>query len=89
MARMVDVSGKVICVDLQDKMIKGLVMRAEQAALLDRIDARVCGGKHLGIEDIGGTVDFTLAFALIHEVKKKGGFISGDRSGHEAAWIKF
>lgn len=70
-ARMVGVSGKVVCVDLQDKMIKGLVKRAEKALLLDRIDARVCGGNHLGIEDIGGTVDFALTFALIHEVPDK------------------
>jgi len=71
MARMVGVSGKVVCVDLQDKMIKGLVRQAEQAELLDRIDARVCDGNHLGIEDIGGAVDFTLTFALIHAVPDK------------------
>jgi len=57
-----------MCVDLQDKMIKGLVKRAEQAELLDRIDACVCDGNHLGIEDIGGAVDFNLTFALIYEV---------------------
>lgn len=71
MARMAGVLGKVVCVDLQDKMIKGLVKQAEQAELLDRIDARASDGNHLGIEDIGGAVDFTLIFALIHEVPDK------------------
>jgi ubiquinone/menaquinone biosynthesis C-methylase UbiE len=70
-ARMVGASGRVVCVDLQDKMIKGLVKRAKKAALLDRIDARVCGGNHLSIEDMGGAVDFALTFALIHEVPDK------------------
>jgi ubiquinone/menaquinone biosynthesis C-methylase UbiE len=70
-ARMVGTLGKVVCIDLQDKMIKGLVKRAEKAALLDRIDARVCGGNHLNIEDMGGAVDFALTFALIHEVPDK------------------
>ena len=96
MARMVGVSGKVVCVDLQDKMIRGLVNRAKKGALLGRIDARVCGGNHLGIEDIGGDVDFALTFALIHEVpdkdrllaeiagamKQQGKILIGEPKGH-------
>jgi ubiquinone/menaquinone biosynthesis C-methylase UbiE len=70
-AQMVGASGKVVCVDLQDEMISSLVKRAEKAALLHRIDARICGETHLGIEDISGTVDFALTFALIHEVRDR------------------
>ena len=68
MARMVGADGKVVCVDLQPKMIKALVRRATKAGLIDRIDPRVCDRSGLGLEDLGGTVDFALAFALVHEV---------------------
>jgi len=68
MARMVGAEGKVVCVDLQQKMIDSLVRRATKAGVIDRIDPRVCDRSGLGLEDLGGTVDFALAFALVHEV---------------------
>jgi ubiquinone/menaquinone biosynthesis C-methylase UbiE len=69
MARMVGPEGKVVCVDLQQKMIDSLVRRATKAGVIDRIDPRVCDRSGLGLEDLGGTVDFALAFALVHEVQ--------------------
>ena len=68
MAKMVGPEGKVVCVDLQAKMIKALVRRATKAGLIDRIDHRVCDRNGLGLEDLEGTVDFALAFALVHEM---------------------
>ncbi len=68
MARMVGPEGKVVCVDLQEKMIEVLVRRATKAGVIDRIEHRVCGKNGLGIDDLGGKVDFALAFALVHEV---------------------
>jgi ubiquinone/menaquinone biosynthesis C-methylase UbiE len=64
-------TGKVVCVDLQEKMIKGLLKRANKASLSDRIDARVCRPNSLVLDDIAGKIDFALAFALIHEVPDK------------------
>lgn len=57
-----------MCVDLQEKMIRSLVRRAAKAGLLDRIEHRVCGRNSLGLEDLGGKIDFALAFAILHEV---------------------
>ena len=37
---------------LQQKMIDSLSRRARRAGLLERIDARVCSGDSLGIEDL-------------------------------------
>jgi ubiquinone/menaquinone biosynthesis C-methylase UbiE len=68
MARVVGAGGRVVCVDLQAKMIEALVRRATKAGVIDRIDPRVCDRKGLGIEDLNGKVDFALAFALVHEV---------------------
>jgi len=64
---MVGPSGKVIAVDLQPKMIAGLKRRAAKADLLDRLDARVTSAETMGIADLESKVDFTLAFAIVHE----------------------
>jgi ubiquinone/menaquinone biosynthesis C-methylase UbiE len=68
MARLVGPEGKVVCVDLQEKMIRSLVRRAAKAGLLDRIDHGVCGRNSLGLEERSGKIDFALAFAIVHEV---------------------
>lgn len=75
-ARMVGKTGKVICVDLQEKMIRGLLRRSNKAGLSNRIDARVCRQDSLALGDINGKIDFALAFALIHEVPDKGRLLS-------------
>lgn len=67
-ARQVGPSGRVVAVDVQPKMIAGLKRRAAKAGFLDRIDARVASADSLGINDLAGRVDFTLAFAMVHEM---------------------
>ncbi len=68
LARRVGPKGRVLAVDVQPRMIEGLRKRAVKAGLADRIEARVCKGDHLGIDDYTGRVDFALAFAMVHEV---------------------
>jgi ubiquinone/menaquinone biosynthesis C-methylase UbiE len=68
MARIVGSGGKVICVDLQEKMIASLEARARKAGLADRIEICVCGADSLGLKDLNGKIDFALAFAVVHEV---------------------
>ena len=68
MARMAGLEGKVVCVDLQEKMIRSLVKRATKAGLIERIEHRVCTKESLGIEDLAGQVDFALAANIVHEV---------------------
>ncbi|MGE5238747.1 MAG: class I SAM-dependent methyltransferase [Chloroflexota bacterium] len=71
LARIVGEAGKVVCVDLQDKMIGGLVRRARKAGLLERIDARICDQRSLKVADLAGNIDFAIVFALVHEVPDK------------------
>ena len=68
LARLVGETGRVICVDLQEKMIASLNRRARRAGLLNRIDARLCTEESLQINDLNGKIDFVLAFAVVHEV---------------------
>lgn len=68
LARLVGASGKVVAVDLQPRMIAGLKRRAAKAGLLDRIETRVARPDSLGVDDLLGRVDFTLGYALVHEM---------------------
>jgi len=68
LGRLVGSSGRVIAVDIQPKMIAGLKRRAAKANLLDRIDARVSSAETMGIGDLQHSVDFVLAFAMVHEL---------------------
>ena len=67
LARMVGDTGRVIAVDLQPKMIAELKRRAAKANVAKRIDARVTSAETMGLEDVAGSVDFILAFAVVHE----------------------
>ena len=64
---MVGPSGRVIAVDIQQKMLDRLKHRAAKAGLLDRLDARLASSDSMAIADLSGLVDFTLAFAVVHE----------------------
>jgi 2-polyprenyl-3-methyl-5-hydroxy-6-metoxy-1,4-benzoquinol methylase len=74
LARMVGGGGKVICVDVQEKMIKTLEKRARKAGLFDRIVTRICRGDSLGLGEFKGQIDFVLASAVVHEVPDVDGF---------------
>jgi ubiquinone/menaquinone biosynthesis C-methylase UbiE len=71
LARLVGEHGRVICVDLQERMIAGLTRRALRAGLAARIEARLCTAHSLRIDDFAGTLDFALAFAMVHEVSDR------------------
>lgn len=60
-------------------MRQALKRRARKAGLLDRIDARLVAPDSLGVHDLSGSVDFTLVFAVVHELPDASNFF------HEAA----
>lgn len=68
LAKMVGKVGKVICVDVQEKMIQSLEKRAQKAGLSNRVETRICKGDSLGLGDIKEEVDFVLASAVVHEI---------------------
>ncbi len=68
LARLVGPSGRVVAIDVQSRMLDGLRRRAAKAGVLDRLDARMAAPDSLGIVDLAGTVDFTLAVAVVHEL---------------------
>ncbi len=76
LAQLVGASGRVIAVDVQPRMIAGLKRRAAKANLLERVDARVTSAETMCIPDLEGKVDFTLAFAMVHEFPDAGHFFA-------------
>jgi len=68
LARLVGCSGRVVVVDIQSRMLDGLRRRAAKAGVLGRIEARLASPDSLGVADLAGAVDFTLAFAMVHEL---------------------
>jgi SAM-dependent methyltransferase len=68
LARLVGATGRVIAVDVEPRMIKGLRRRARKAGLLDRIDARVNQPASMQLDDVEGRIDFVFAFAAVHEM---------------------
>ena len=68
MARIVGESGRIFCIDVQEKMLQSLRRRAVRANLHSRIEMHLCGESSLQIDNLAGSIDFALAFAVVHEV---------------------
>jgi len=68
LARMTGEKGRVLCVDVEPRMIKGLVRRATRAGLIDRVEPILCGEDDLGLSDHEGTVDLAVAIHTLHEL---------------------
>jgi ubiquinone/menaquinone biosynthesis C-methylase UbiE len=74
LARHVGARGRVVAVDVQAKMLDKLKRRASKAGLAPRIEARLAPPDSLGVADLAAQVDFTLAFAVVHELPDIGRF---------------
>ncbi len=68
LARLVGPTGRVVAVDIQPRMLAWLRRRAARAGLADRVDIRLVPPDTLGLADLAGSVDFTLAMAVVHEL---------------------
>ena len=93
MARIVGQSGKVIAVDLQQRMLDTLKKRAETAGVASRITTVLCDDDSIGTHE---AVDFALAFWMAHEtpdamhfltqvhaiLKPSGNFLLAEPKGH-------
>jgi ubiquinone/menaquinone biosynthesis C-methylase UbiE len=73
LAGLVAESGKVIAVDLQDKMLRKLKEKAERYGFTERITLHKCSGESLGLAG-QCKADFILAFYMVHEVSDRKNF---------------
>jgi tRNA A58 N-methylase Trm61 len=68
MARMVGKRGLIVCTDIQEKMLGGLNRRAQRKGISGQVTTRVASENSLNIGEYTGKADFTLAFAVVHEI---------------------
>ncbi len=73
MARMVGERGRVVCVDVQERMLRELDRRVLKAGLAGRVEGRQCSRESLGLEQHAGTFDFCLLAAVVHEIPDQQG----------------
>ncbi|MFC1882137.1 methyltransferase domain-containing protein [Thermodesulfobacteriota bacterium] len=71
MAGLVGSTGKVIAVDLQQNMLDIMSKRSRRASLDDRIIPHLCRADAIDIDE---SVDFILAFWMVHEVPDQSQF---------------
>jgi ubiquinone/menaquinone biosynthesis C-methylase UbiE len=76
LARMVAPGGRVVAIDLQEKMLSGLRRRAARVGLEGAIETRLAQPDRLGIDDLAGQVDLVLAFYVVHELEKPAAFFA-------------
>jgi ubiquinone/menaquinone biosynthesis C-methylase UbiE len=74
LARLVGPDGRVVAVDVQEKMLAGLRRRAERAGIAGLVELRRAAPERLGVDDLAGKVDLVIAFAVVHEMPDAGRF---------------
>jgi 2-polyprenyl-3-methyl-5-hydroxy-6-metoxy-1,4-benzoquinol methylase len=67
LAQMVGASGRVVCVDVQERMLATLERRARRKGLEHIIETRLATQEDLGLEDLEGKADLLLAIHVLHE----------------------
>jgi ubiquinone/menaquinone biosynthesis C-methylase UbiE len=75
LARHVGPEGRVVCLDIQQKMLDGLVKRARRKGLEGVIEPRLCSQDGFGLDDIAGTAELVMAFNVVHETTYPSRFI--------------
>ncbi len=75
MAERVGPDGKVVCVDVQPGMLDALRRRAAAAGLSERIETHISSEHSIDLHESNDRFDFALAFAVLHEVPGRAGFL--------------
>jgi ubiquinone/menaquinone biosynthesis C-methylase UbiE len=76
LARLVGPAGRVVAVDVQERMLRVLRRRARRAGLLERIEIRRADPGSLGLDDLTGRADLALAIFVVHEMPDAGAFFA-------------
>ena len=80
LAKMVGPEGRVVCVDLQQRMLSTLEKRARRKGLDQIIESRQCTQEDLGLDDLAGRADLVLAVHVVHETSFPQRFLAPCRS---------
>ena len=75
-ARRAGATGRVIAIDVQERMLRRLRARAARAGVADRVDARLAIDAGLGLGDLAGRVGLCFAVHVVHEVPDAAAFFA-------------
>ncbi len=76
LARLVGPQGRVVAVDVQQKMLDGLARRLRKRGLADRVESRLSDAHGLPLDDLAASVDIALIVHVVHEVPDPGALFS-------------
>jgi SAM-dependent methyltransferase len=76
LARLVGPEGRVISVDVEPRAVARLQRRARKAGLAERIEARACEPRDLGLTEFQGQVDLVTVIHTLHEFEDLPGFLA-------------
>lgn len=79
LARMVGARGRVVCVDVQQRMLSTLVRRARRRGLGQIIEPRLCTQEEIRLDDLEGRAGLVLAAHVVHESTHPRRFLSACR----------
>jgi SAM-dependent methyltransferase len=79
LARMVGESGRVVCVDLQERMLAVLRRRAARRGLTRRIETRLATQEEPGLAGLEGQAALVLAAHVVHEATRPRELLSACR----------
>ena len=65
--------GRLVCVDVQEGMLRRLRRRLEKRGLAGNVEMRQCTHEDLGLVDLEGTCDLVLALHVVHETVSPAG----------------
>jgi SAM-dependent methyltransferase len=75
LADLVGPGGRVVCVDVQPRMLTTLGRRVRRKRKEAAMETRLCEEGDLGLGDLAGGVDVAVAWHVVHEVSDRGAFI--------------
>jgi 2-polyprenyl-3-methyl-5-hydroxy-6-metoxy-1,4-benzoquinol methylase len=76
LARMVGSEGRVVCVDVQERMLSALSRRARRRGLDSVIETRLAIQEDPGLVDLAGRADLVLAIHVVHETSYPSQFLA-------------
>lgn len=76
LARLVGPRGRVLSVDIEPRAVARLQRRARRAGLAQRIEARACEPRDLGLAAYRGKVDLVTVVHTLHEFEDLPGFLA-------------
>jgi ubiquinone/menaquinone biosynthesis C-methylase UbiE len=68
LAKLVGSNGKLICIDVQEKMLLALKKRAAKAGVERQTETRIANSESLNISDLKERIDCAIAFYVVHEI---------------------